>query len=426
MLAFDSALHQGLAALHFLPARSLHHSKMLSIKCQNAVSQMEEIDKKTRLESCTFGGHNKQWLSQELQRLLSMQKRMGDGLVLTRGTWSWDVCEPSRYQLCGTMQFFNITKRNELFIPEVQGKVRIFSRDILDDVSSKIQIIPVHPGEKPKKRCDGYWPAYITRAGESTAMQVILDIQSSRGRQLHGLQAVRLELEYVCYGPHGRSSHAQHLVLPLSFPPVVESNPQWQEIKGLGYVMPIRTHLLSHLDDPLQVLQTYALPHCKAGDMIAIGETPLAIMQGRFRHPRGLQPGLVAKLACRCFLPTSSLATACGMQSLIDISGRLRVIVAVIIAVIARLMGIRGMFYRIAGKQARLIDDVSGTLPPYDQYITLGPIHVQATVDALKAKTGCEVAVVDANDLRQVQILAASHGINDKVLQAALRDNPAG
>lgn len=34
------------------------------------------------------------------------------------------------------------------------------------------QIFSQHPNEKLPKRDDGYWRAYITRAGESTAMQV--------------------------------------------------------------------------------------------------------------------------------------------------------------------------------------------------------------------------------------------------------------
>jgi len=34
------------------------------------------------------------------------------------------------------------------------------------------QISPRHPNENPPQREDGYWRAYITRAGESTAMQV--------------------------------------------------------------------------------------------------------------------------------------------------------------------------------------------------------------------------------------------------------------
>ncbi|CAI7840245.1 unnamed protein product [Closterium sp. NIES-54] len=37
-------------------------------------------------------------------------------------------------------------------------------------------------------------------------------------------------------------------------------------------------------------------------------------MQSGFRHPDSVPPGLLARLACLCFLPASSLATACGMQ----------------------------------------------------------------------------------------------------------------
>eukprot|EP00246_Nothoceros_aenigmaticus_P004084 TRINITY_DN15422_c0_g3_i1.p1 TRINITY_DN15422_c0_g3~~TRINITY_DN15422_c0_g3_i1.p1 ORF type:complete len:269 (-),score=37.95 TRINITY_DN15422_c0_g3_i1:136-942(-) len=237
--------------------------------------------------------------------------------------------------------------------------------------------------------------------------------------------AIRLEIAYASYGPRGRILKSQYVVLPLQYPDTLPDKPLWQRVNN-GTVLPVHTHLLCHLDDPFEVLQTYVLPHAKDGDIIAIGETPLAIMQGRFRHPDNVRPGLVAKLACLLFHPTSSLATACGMQTLVDISGRLRVTFAVFVAAFARLIGIQGVFYRLAGRQARLIDDVSGTLPPYDQFITLGPVHVQATVDALKEKTGLQVAVVDVNDLKRVQILAASDGVDKSALEKALLNNPAG
>ena len=38
-----------------------------------------------------------------------------------------------------------------------------------------------------------------------------------------------------------------------------------------------------------------------------------------------------------------------------------------------KLIGLKGWFYRLAGDQARLIDDITGTTPPYDQTIVLGP-----------------------------------------------------
>ena len=37
------------------------------------------------------------------------------------------------------------------------------------------------------------------------------------------------------------------------------------------------------------------------------------------------------------------------------------------------MFGVKGMFYRLAGEQARLIDDITGTTPPYDKSIVLGP-----------------------------------------------------
>eukprot|EP00897_Mesotaenium_endlicherianum_P005037 jgi/Mesen1/4561/ME000232S03826 len=370
-----------------------------------------------------------------------MQKNPGDGLLLTRGSWSWELAEASHYRLRGLLQFQNVSKKSEIFVSEVEAKLVLLSQGSLEGVTSSVQIVPRHPGGKPEARPDGYWRSYITRAREATAIEVVIDIHgppaddNSNGRSLlRLLKTARLDVEYVAYGPHGRTRHAQHVILPLHFPAVATpassaatptptaQSPRWHNAGTGSQVLPVPTHLLCHLDDPLQVIRKYVLPHVQPGDIITIGETPLAIMQGRFRHPRSVRAGHVARLACKPFHPTSSLATACGMQALIDVVGRVRVIFAIIGAVLAS----RGMFYRLAGEQARLIDDVTGTLPPYDQFITLGPLNVQSTVDALKAKTGCEVAVVDVNDLKRVQILAASDGVNHKALAAALIDNPAG
>lgn len=376
---------------------------------------------------CTYGDHNSQWLSLELQHLLSMQKdKPSSGIVLTRGKWRWVLQEESLYQLCGIMRFHNVTKRNEVFITEVQGRLRLFSTECLDGIATSIKIISRHPGGKPAPRNDGYWPVFIIRAEEDTSIEVVIQVTAEGEKTLKDLQAIRVELEYVAYGPHGRSTHLQHVILPLQYTQSSHGTLSWKKVGGTCSVLPVRTHLLCHLDDPVQVLKSYILPHAKTGDVITIGETPFAIMQGRFRHPHGIHPGILARLLCRLFHPTSSLATACGMQALIDICGKLRVVFAAFLAVIARLLGIRGMFYCLAGEQARLIDDASGTLPPYDQFITLGPVCAQEIVNTLKSKTGYEVAVVDANDLKRVQILAASSGVDHKHLEMVLIDNPAG
>ncbi|NES71392.1 MAG: F420-0:Gamma-glutamyl ligase, partial [Okeania sp. SIO2D1] len=129
---------------------------------------------------------------------------------------------------------------------------------------------------------------------------------------------------------------------------------------------------------------------------------------------------------CYFFLPTSSLATACGMQTLVDIVGPAKVLMAFLGGAIAKLLGKPGMFYQFAGEQARLIDDVTGTLPPYDQFIVLGPENPQKLVEQIQKATGLGAAIVDVNDLKAVKILAATSNVSTSLLEEALRSNPAG
>jgi hypothetical protein len=188
----------------------------------------------------------------------------------------------------------------------------------------------------------------------------------------------------------------------------------------------VRTHLLGVLDDAGAVLERYAGHLKQPGDVLTIGETPLAVMQGRYHHPATVEPSMLARLLCRVFHPTSSLATACGLQSLIDIVGPARVLGAWLIGTALKLVGAKGWFYRLAGDQARLIDDITGTTPPYDQTLVLGPDQPEQFCNRMAAALGVAVAVVDVNDLGRVKVLAASQGCDEALLQRALRPNPAG
>jgi hypothetical protein len=213
--------------------------------------------------------------------------------------------------------------------------------------------------------------------------------------------------------------------VPLQFP-AVEDSQRWRPT-AIADVLPVRTHLLTHLDNPVEVVRRYVLPHAQPGDVVTIGETPLALMQGRFRHPTDVHPGWLAKRLCYFFLPTSSLATACGLQTLVDVVGAWRVFYAFAMGAIAKkFLNKPGVFYQLAGEQARLIDDVTGTLPPYDQFIVLGPQDPQQVVEQIKKETGLSAAIVDANDLKAVKILAATSGLSEKFLEQALISNPAG
>ncbi|MGF1538396.1 MAG: F420-0:Gamma-glutamyl ligase [Elainellaceae cyanobacterium] len=350
---------------------------------------------------------------------LQYRRRPGNQLAMTLGTWELPTYEPDHYVLVGTLELQNQTRSLEIMVPELTAEVTLLSKADLSDVTQTVTVQPQHPDADT--RPDGYWFAYIVKVAKTTGVTVTVDI---RGDGLRSLKSAWVKVRYVTYGPQGRIPKTRHVVVPLSFPE--REHPLTPRITPAGAVFPVPTHLLSPLDDPVEVIQRYVAPHAKPNDIVTIGETPLAIMQGRLRHPSDIQPGWVAKRLCYFFMPTSSLATACGLQALVDIVGAWRVALAFVGGSVLKLLGSPGGFYRFAGEQARLIDDVTGTLPPYDQFIVLGPQDPERVVNQIKQETGLSAAIVDVNDLRAVKVLAATPELSESVLRQALLSNPAG
>jgi len=357
------------------------------------------------------------WLLFELQ----YKGRPGNQMELDTGMWQIVTYDPAKvYQLKGEFTATNTTEKLDLFITEVKAEITLLSDDSIADVAHRVRIRAKH--EDASNRTDNYWESYIVKAGKSTNLEILVDI---RGKDLSALETLWVKVNYVIYGPGGRTPKTRHCIVPLQFPES-ERSERWRPTADAD-VLPIRTHLLSSLDTPVEVIRRYVSNHSQPGDIITIGESPIAIMQGRFRHPTDVKPGWLAKRLCYYFLPTSSLATACGLQVLVDESGAWQVFWAFVIGAIAKaLFRVPGMFYVLAGKQARLIDDVTGTLPPYDQFIVMGPSQPQAVVDRILAETGLEAAIVDVNDLKAVSILAATPGVSIELLNQALLLNPAG
>lgn len=349
---------------------------------------------------------------------LRYRRLPGNDLELTSGRWDLAISQSDHYLLVGQLEFRNRTSGFEIMVPEVEAEVQLLSEESLDKIELTRRIIPLHP-DAPA-RADNYWFAYIVKR-KPTQMKVSIEI---KGENLDRLQSAWVKIHYIAYGPDGRTPKTRHIVVPLQYPdPQIPSTPRQTE---LAAVYPIRTHLLTHLDDPVEVVKKYVLPHAQPGDAITMGETPLALIQGRFRHPSEIEPGWVAKRVCQFFLPTSSLATACGMQSLVDLVGPARVLFAFVGGAIAKILGKPGMFYTLAGEEARLIDDVTGTLPPYDQFVVLGPQNPQQVVERIQQETGLSAAIVDVNDLKAVKILAKTSDLSTELLEQALISNPAG
>lgn len=345
--------------------------------------------------------------------------RAANPLEIIPTTWQLEIYEPHYYKLTGEIGLSNPSAGIEVMVTDLQARVLLLSGDSTQDLSSLITVTPNHPDAEA--RPDGYWFAYVVKSQKQTQAQLTLDIT---GPDLTALKAVWVKVDYVVYGPHGREERTHHDVIPLAFP-TSEISRNWRPV-AQGDVLPIHTHLLTPLDNPTEIVKRYVMPHAQAGDIVTIGETPVAIMQSRWFDPAQLKPGWVARRVCQFFLPTSSLASACGMQALVEVVGPTRVLLAFLGGSVAKLFGHAGGFYQLAGDQARLIDDVTGTLPPYDQFIVLGPANPQAVVEQIKAETGLEAAIVDVNDLQRVKVLAKTSGASEEFLQSALRANPAG
>jgi hypothetical protein len=347
------------------------------------------------------------------------RQRPGNNLELTATDWKLETYEPTHYALSLETVFTNRTRTLEIFIPEVKVEYELLSGDRLDDITVKTKFIPQHT-DFPA-RPDNYWFAYIVKLGKATQAQLKVDIT---GPNLSALKSLWVQVHYITYGPEGRIPKTGHFIFPLKFPKPEEAN-NWRE-NSVAHVLPVPTHLLTNLDSTVEIVKHYVGPHAQPGDIVTIGETPVAIMQDRLRHPNTVKPGWLAKRLCYYFMPTSSLATACGMQTLIDVSGPWQVASAFLIGAVAKLAGKPGMFYQLAGEQARLIDDVTGTLPPFDQFIVLGPDNSQKLVDQIYQETGLQAAIVDVNDLKAVKILAATAKTDMALVTQALIDNPAG
>lgn len=192
------------------------------------------------------------------------------------------------------------------------------------------------------------------------------------------------------------------------------------------YPVPIRTHVISEEDDIIALVRRYTEGVAEAGDIIALAESVVAITQKRAILPQNVKPGLLARFLCRFPGKHGSLATPPAMQLAIGEAGVLRILAGCAAAAAGRLIGKRGWFYRVAGQELALIDDIAGTMWPYEKHIILGPRRPEQIVDGIRRETGAEAVIADVNDIKCVDILAASSPDSGRIARRALTDNPFG
>jgi len=275
-----------------------------------------------------------------------------------------------------------------------------------------------------EKNLNNYWPTTIIKSNSELKIRVIYRFTNNNFRKK--IQYLWLKVFWENYGHFGISNKKDCFLVNLDGQKHREKEVSEISINNKYLAMAIKTDLLGCFDDPVNTVIKYCNGIVEKNDILTIGESPLAIMQNRYISPQNLDYSLFSKALCYFFHPTSSLATACGMQLLINKIGVTRITFALIFGFLFKLVGINGIFYILSGSESSLIDDISGTVIPYDKTIVLGPLNANLFCKEVSKYLNIDVAVVDVNDLGGVKVLASSNKAVNKILKRNLISNPAG
>lgn len=216
--------------------------------------------------------------------------------------------------------------------------------------------------------------------------------------------------------------------------PVLEANEGKSAILEKGGAkyerLPIRTHVITEKDDICEVAEKYAKPHLIPDDILFVSEKAVACSQGRAIPLDDIKPRRLAVFLSKHVTKTKhgiGLGIPETMEMALRECGTLRILFAAFISVIGKLFKQKGWFYIIAGRKAASIDGpTSGTIPPYNKCVVLGPDRPDRVAVAISERLGCRCIIVDINDLGGNVLGVSDSTLSRESLASLLADNPLG
>lgn len=195
--------------------------------------------------------------------------------------------------------------------------------------------------------------------------------------------------------------------------------------------IPVKTKILQAGDDFIEIIKCYASDFLQVDDIIVISESPLAITQGRAINVKDIKIGLLANFLWRFVSKVNygiGLRAPASMQCAIDECGAFRIFFAALIGGLSKvILRRKGDFYRIAGKQAALIDAAyTTTVTGYESCVIKGPLNPEKVAQHISEKINHEVAIMDINDIGGSWVIGHSKNINVELLEKVMKDNPQG
>jgi len=197
-------------------------------------------------------------------------------------------------------------------------------------------------------------------------------------------------------------------------------------------LIPVRTRLFVEDDDPVEAMKQY-VTDTRPDDVATLSSCVAGLMEGRIFMEGAVEPGFLAKTLSRFvdqkdipFGGAAPMANPLSMQVLLEEIGSVRTLFAAAAGAAGKLIGKKGWFYIVGGKDAGQIDDVLGSLPPYDYYVIMGPEDPSGLAREIARELRCEASIVDANDLGVAWAVGYSSGVNPAWLEEVMSSNPAG
>ncbi len=204
------------------------------------------------------------------------------------------------------------------------------------------------------------------------------------------------------------------------------------EVGGVRYTRyPVRVPVVMKDDNLIQIIKDEIGAEVSDGDIVLVAESALSAAQGRAIPMEDINVSWLANFLTKYMTKTEAGIGASDpltMQVVIDEVGYLRVLLAAAIAAITKPFGIKGMFYRVAGEQARGVDGPADyVIPPYNKYVVRSPRKpgVWACEVAQALGKNIKVMVMDANDLG-INILECENSEDERLAKALAFDNPLG
>ncbi|MBI2888879.1 MAG: hypothetical protein HYY10_03065 [Candidatus Liptonbacteria bacterium] len=195
--------------------------------------------------------------------------------------------------------------------------------------------------------------------------------------------------------------------------------------------IPVRTHRIEFGESLLATLTRYAAPVTQKGDWIAISEKLVSISQNNVRHISTVHAGWLARLivkGVKKYPNDIGFSLPEKMQLVVELAGASRAILAMCAGAIGKIIGIRGIFWRIVGTRAAEIDGFNpDAMYPYTEYAALPPKDPEKVCADVEAQLGVPAVIIDGNNIN-VKIIAMSKTVpvDKKTARLILLDNPMG